>query len=76
MKSRQIKERPYEIRVQTTDCVPRAHHGDEHRLKDFECRAVRKMFGPNFEEVAGCRRNLYNIRVGLNNLCSPCQILS
>jgi hypothetical protein len=33
---------------------------EEHSLRAFENRALRRMFGPNRDEVAGGYRKLYN----------------
>jgi len=33
---------------------------EEHRLKVFENRVLRRMFGPKWEEVAGGWRRLHN----------------
>jgi len=33
---------------------------EEHRLKAFENRVLRRIFGPKREEVAGGWRRLYN----------------
>jgi hypothetical protein len=43
---------------------------EERRLKVFENRALRKLFGPKTDEVTGVRRKLHNEE--LNDLyCSP-----
>jgi hypothetical protein len=46
---------------------------EEHRLRVFENRMLRKIFGPNRDEVIGGWRKLHNEK--LHNLCcSPCII--
>jgi hypothetical protein len=43
---------------------------EEHRLRVFENRVLRRIFGPKRDEVIGCWRKLHNVE--LHNLyCSP-----
>jgi hypothetical protein len=45
----------------------------EHRLRVFENRALRRIFGPKRDEVIGGWRTLHNAK--LNNLCSLSSII-
>jgi hypothetical protein len=46
---------------------------EEHRLRVFENRVLRRIFGPKRNEVTGSWRKLYN--EGLHNLCSSPNII-
>jgi hypothetical protein len=46
---------------------------EEHRLRVFENRVLRRIFGPKREEVAGGRRILCNKE--LHKLCAPLNII-
>jgi hypothetical protein len=46
---------------------------EEHRLREFENRVLRRIFGPKRDEVTGDRRKLHN--EGLHNLCSSPSII-
>jgi hypothetical protein len=46
---------------------------EEHRLRVFENRVLRRIFGPNRDEVTGEWRKLYNEE--LHNLCSSPDII-
>jgi hypothetical protein len=46
---------------------------EEHRLRVFESRVLRRIFGPKRDEVTGERRKLYN--EGLHNLYSSPSII-
>jgi hypothetical protein len=49
------------------------HSKEEHRLRVFENRVPRRIFGPKREEVAGCWRRLYNEE--LHNLYNSANIV-
>jgi hypothetical protein len=44
---------------------------EEHRLRVFENRELRRIFGPKREEVMGRRRKLYNDEF---NICTLHQV--
>jgi hypothetical protein len=46
---------------------------EEHRLKVFENRVLRRIFGPKWDEVTGEWRKLHNEE--LHNLCSSPDII-
>jgi hypothetical protein len=46
---------------------------EEHRLRVFENRVLRRMFGPKKEELAGGWRRLYNDT--LHNFCASLNII-
>jgi hypothetical protein len=47
---------------------------EEHRLRVFENRELRKIFGPKRDEVTGGRRKLHNEEQ--HNLYSPLSIIT
>jgi hypothetical protein len=77
-----IQKKKKKIKIQITIVLPIVLYGcetwsvkyrKEHRLRVFENRALRRMFGPNGEEVTGGWRKLHNEE--LHNLYSSPNII-
>jgi hypothetical protein len=75
--SSRLLSRNIKIRIYKTIILPLVLYGcetlsltlrEEHRLRVFENRVLRRLFGPKRDEVTGDWRKLYN--EGLHNLYS------
>jgi hypothetical protein len=75
--SSHLLSKDIKIRIYKTIILPLVLHGwetwsltlrEEHGLRMFENRMLRRIFGPKREEVMGISRNLHN--EGLHNLYS------